>query len=374
MDESQKKEMLEMLPAKGMGEYWTSRWNVTYSDTLEYLGDALFPPSKTSGTKVAWLKGYKGLPVGLKTSNLNATPEVRSRQGVQTMDSKLAFFRESMYIDEDDRQSLMNVALSNPTLAAELESRLYDDVGTLIDAARVSTETMRMQLLQGGKIEIVASGVDYKYDFTGDDAEGAGGYTENNTLTIAGDDAWNNDETSNPIADIEQVLTKMRNLNGTVLTDIIMNTTTYNAMRRSAAVKQRAANQSQRWEYLTVTAPQLRAVMLEDFGLTIHIYDKQYKDEGGNNHKFIKDGNVIFIPSIPIGRTVFGTTPHEANMQRLNGGTSQVSVVNTGVAIANVIDEVVVNVQTIVSQLVLPVCERLEETFFMQVFDFNVED
>ena len=72
------------------------------------------------------------------------------------------------------------------------------------------------------------------------------------------------------------------------------------------------------------------------------------------------------MPSGALGSTWFGTTPEEADL--IGGNTdAEVSIVNTGVAVTTLVIPHPVNVETIVSEIVLPSFERLNECYALEV-------
>ena len=101
--------------------------------------------------------------------------------------------------------------------------------------------------------------------------------------------------------------------------------------------------------------------------LKITLYDKMYKNEQGQDVKFYPDGYVTLLPSYNLGNTWFGTTPEEFDLMSGTANAS-VSVVNTGVAITTIKEPHPVNVQTIVSEIVLPSFERMDDIYVMKVF------
>jgi hypothetical protein len=73
------------------------------------------------------------------------------------------------------------------------------------------------------------------------------------------------------------------------------------------------------------------------------------------------------LPSYALGNTWFGTTPEEFDLMSGTANAS-VSIVNTGVAITTIKEPHPVNVQTIVSEIILPSFERMDDIFVIKVF------
>ena len=99
--------------------------------------------------------------------------------------------------------------------------------------------------------------------------------------------------------------------------------------------------------------------------LDIVVYDKQFKDGSGTAMTYVPDGYVAIIPEGPLGNTWYGTTPEEADLR--DSENVKVAIVNTGVAITQIVDEHPVNVNTLASEIVLPSYERMDECYLLKV-------
>ena len=73
----------------------------------------------------------------------------------------------------------------------------------------------------------------------------------------------------------------------------------------------------------------------------------------------------MLMPNGTLGYTWYGTTPEERTLA--DSGQANVSIVNTGVAVAVTTTSDPVNTKTTVSEIVLPSFERLNECYGMQV-------
>ena len=72
------------------------------------------------------------------------------------------------------------------------------------------------------------------------------------------------------------------------------------------------------------------------------------------------------IPDGDLGNTYFGTTPEESDL--MSGNTdAQVEIVNTGVAITTIKEPHPVNIMTVVSAIVLPSFEAIDNIFIATV-------
>jgi len=341
-----------------------ANWTEVASNQIPYLGTALFPARKKAGLDLSWIKGSKGLPISLMPSAFDAKATFRDRIGVQRIDTEMPFFREGFKIKEKDRQELLRVQESNDPYLNEVLSRIYDDANNLLEGALVVSERMIMQLLfpASGEVGITikANGVDYTYEYDADDAWKTSNYT---ALTSSA--TWDNTSTADPIADIDNLRKKVLKATGVSPTIAIMNSTTFNLMGKTTAVKNRFLSTAGiTTGYLSDA--DVRAVIKDITGVEIVTYDKMYKNESGTAATFVPDDYVSLIPEGAIGATWYGTTPEEAD---LNGGVSdaKVSIVNTGIAITQIVDPHPVNVNTFASEIVLPSYERMDEVGVLKV-------
>lgn len=353
--------IFDLLTANAIAAYWTE----TNSNRIPYLGEVLFPAKKMVGLTLAWIKGFKDLPVALMPSAFDAKPTIRSRGSISKVETEMPFFRESMRLGEKDRQKILEY-LNNPNspYAKAIIEKLYDDSNTLIDGALVIPEIMRMSLLFNGEVTLAApsdSGqiVNYTYKY----ADSA--WTENNTETLTGTDAWNDSTSCNPVQDIIDIQEEMRNRYGVEIKRAVMNSTTFGLLASSKKIKDALA--PIQGIAVGITDADVKNYILRKTGVTISVYDKRYYDFNKQAQKFVPDNKVAFLPDSTLGSTWFGTTPEEADVMA-GVPDSSVQIVNTGVAVTSKKEyEPVVNLMTVVSEIVLPSFERMADVFVLKV-------
>lgn len=341
-----------------------AQWDEVYSNKIPYMGTALFPARKKAGLDLSWIKGSKGLPVSLMPSAFDAKATFRDRIGVQRVETEMPFFREGFKIKEKDRQELLRVQESNDPYLNEVLARIYDDANNLLEGALVVSERMIMQLLfpADGEVGITikANGVDYTYEYDADDAWKTANYT---ALTSSA--TWDNASTADPIKDLDTLRKKVLKATGVAPTIAIMNSNTFNLAAKTTAIKNRFLSTAGiTTGYLSDA--DVRAVIKDITGIEIVTYDKMYKNESGTAATFVPDDYVSLLPEGAVGSTWYGTTPEEAD---LRGGASdaKVAIVNTGVAITQIVDPHPVNVNTFASEIVLPSYERMDEVGVLKV-------
>ena len=113
------------------------------------------------------------------------------------------------------------------------------------------------------------------------------------------------------------------------------------------------------------TSARVQAYVEEELNIKIVVYTKKYKKETGIDANFYADNIVMLLPNGALGKTWYGTTPEERTLASKPG--ANVSIVNTGVAVAVTITDDPVNTKTTVSEIVLPSFERMDECYALEV-------
>lgn len=333
------------------------------SNEIPYLGTGFFPPQKKAGLDLKWIRGAKGLPVSLMPSTFDAKSTFRDRVGISMTETQMCFFRESMLVKEADEQEIMRVQDSNDPYAQQVLDNIFNDVQTLVDGANVVPERMRMQLLApiGGKfgININANGVNYTYDYDPDET-----LKNNHYLKIETEnDKWSSSETCDPLKNIEDAMDAQEAASGNRPEILLMSKATFNLIKNSKKVRSGilAQNATANVNY---TSAKVKQFVEEELGISIVVYNKQFKDETGLAKKFYPDNIIAMLPNGSLGSTYYGVTPEEAR-----GGQSgaSVSVINTGVTVTVSTTVDPVNTKTTCSEIVLPSWERAEECYFLEV-------
>ena len=353
-------DFVQLFTPAAIAENWTE----SASNRIPYLGEGLFPAKKQAGLDLKWIKGSKGAPISLMPTAFDAKATFRDRIGVQKLETEMPFFREGYKIKERDRQDILRAMSSNDPYAAAAIARVYDDANDLIEGANVVPERERMQLLfpVGGDMAIVikANGVDYSYNY-----DPNGTWKTNNYFALTGNALWTATNTADPFNDIQTAKDAIISNTGSEPRIAVMNRNTFKLLRSVDAVKNRYLSTSGiALGYLTDN--EIINVMKDAAGLDgVVVYDKQYRNENKVAAKYVPDGYVALLPTGPLGSTWYGTTPEEADLMGKN--IAQVALVNTGVAITQIIDPHPVNVNTFASEIVLPSYERMDEVALLKV-------
>lgn len=343
-----------------------SQYDEVASNRIAYLGAGLFPRKKKLGLDLKWIKGNKGLPVSLAPSNFDAKSVLRGRVGIETNSTEMAFFRESMLVKEQDEQEIMRVQESSDPYAQEALSHIYDDVNTLLDAADVVPERMIMQLLAptvdgSPRITIAHDGVQYSYNYDPD----ASYKTNNYTALSSPTDKWTDHTNSDPMSDVSTACDAVEAATGSRPSIMIVSKATMGHLKANANIRSAVLAQNVTAN-LFMTDARVNEIFQNELGVSIVVYTKLFKAEDGTVTKFYPDGYATLIPAGALGSTWMGTTPEERTL--MGNAEANVSVVNTGVAVAVTVTSDPVNTKTTVSEIVLPSYERMNETYVIKAY------
>ena len=350
----------EIFTAKAVADNYTE----AASNAVPYLGTGFFPAKKKMGIDLKWIIGHKGLPVSLMPSAFDAKSTFRDRVGISITETKMAFFRESYLVKEEDEQEIMRIQDANDPYAANVLEHVFDDTRNLIEGAAVVPERMRMQLLAplGGSmgIEVAANGVNYQYNY-----DPTGDWKKDHYMKIASaEDKWDAAETCDPVADLEAALDAQEAASGTRPEILLMSKATFNLMKAAKKVQAGVLAQNVTAN-VNYTSARVKAYIEEELNVTIVIYTKKFKDETGKEANFYPDNIVMMLPNGALGNTWFGTTPEERTLAKKPGAS--VSIVDTGVSVSVTITDDPVNTKTTVSEIVLPSFERMNECYALEV-------
>lgn len=352
--------LTEIFNAQAIGINYTE----AASNNIPYLGTGLFPSQKKQGLDLKWIKGHNGLAVSLMPSNFDAKSTFRDRVGIEMNETEMPFFRESMLVKERDEQEIMRVQDSNDPYATQVLNNIFNDTQTLVNGADVVPERMRMQLLAPLNgvvgIEIKANGVNYTYNY-----DPNGDWKSKHYAKIEGEaDVWTASDTCDPVKNIEDAMDKQEEEGGNRPAILLMSKATFNLIKNSAKVRSGVLAQNVTAN-VNYTTAKIKQYIEEELNVTIVIYNKQFKDETGTAKKFYPDNIVMMLPEGQLGTTWYGTTPEERTLA--GSDKADVSIVNTGVAIAVTTTSDPVNTKTTVSEIVLPSFERMNECYALEV-------
>ena len=332
------------------------------TNKVPIFGSQLFPQRKLVGTDISWLKGRDGIPVAITPSNYDAKATLRERNGFGKMETEMAFFREAMRIGEKDRQEI-NKLLNHPNsnIALPIIRNIFDDINKLVEGVDVQAEYMRMQLLQYGKFEVtnMDKTARYKYD-----------YNMSGDHQIKVGTPWSDHANSTPVSDIIAACDKIEDDTGERPTRGVMNRTTFLDMIASHSIKKdlMVGVAASSWENLYLSEQEARQYIERKTGVRIYVYSKKIgvldsatlapNMDSSSFVKLVDDNRVCLFPEGPLGSTWYGTTPEESDLMT-GASQAQVSIVRGGTAVTTYKEVHPVNVNTVVSAVLIPSFERI---------------
>lgn len=331
--------LIAQLGATNLSGYWDTR----FATKPPLAGAAIFPATKITGDQLSYFYGKQGAAKIMKLGAYDANVPMRGRIGFNAFKSDMPMFREGMMLGEKDRRDIVMLyqAGNNADLKTYIQN-IFDDRSNLILGADVSAEKMRMSALSTLSIDLVSNGVEYKATY-GDAASQKGQVTTK----------WSDYADSKPIDDIIAVKKKLK------LQQVVAycSYTTFSWLLQNASIK--SSMFAVMGQYMSVLSEQsLRQWIATNYGCTFVVFDdiaNQYTDEAGVTQQFFPDGVVTFGPVGTLGETVYGTTPEETSLwMDPNRAGVQTSIVETGVSVTTKWDADAVNMETIVSEIVLP--------------------
>ena len=326
-------------------------WEELVQDEAPYPCEELFPDDKKRGLKLSWLKGSRGLPVVLKTSAFDVHAIPRPRIGFEKLSAEMPFFKESMYIDEELRQELnMVLETGNQAYIDSVMNRIFDDEMQLLRGARASRERMRMMALTTGVVSMANNGQAFTYDYQ---------IPVNHKSTVT--TSWSTVATADPIEDMRKAKELISDDTGAVITRAMCDGVTWRNIRNNVNIQKKIYVLSN--GVGSISDDRLRQYILDEVGISVVVNDKRYKDEAGQELKFMPTNTFVMFPEGALGKTWFGTTPEESDLMTSN--VANVAITDTGVAVTTIQKADPVNVETKVTQICLPSFEEADKVYIL---------
>lgn len=338
--------LFEFLSSSNMVAYWLEK----HINDQPLLGETLFPIQKEVSIKMDWIKGVTDQPAALRLSAFDSKSIRRDREGIEEYSTKMPFFKESMYVDEEMRQQL-NILMNtnNNAMIEQIVARIFDDQIKLIDAALVTLERMRMEAVTTGTVTLESNGQAYSYDF---------GVPSDQVVDA--DTKWS-DPKADIIGEVSDFVTSMKE-KGVTITRAICNTSVAKNFRTNDAIKN-SIYVLAGGAIPSISLARALSYIYEETGVEFYVYDNVWVDEDKQAHKYVPDNTVVFLPDGELGKTHLGVTPEESDLMASN--VADVSIVNVGIAVTNSKEVDPVKIETKVSMIGLPSLERANEILIL---------
>ena len=342
-----------------------------YAETIStapYLGRAYFGTDKKMGLDMAFIKGRKGMAVALKASNFDAKAPLRDAIGFKRIENEMPFFREGYMVSEKDEQDYMTfLNANNDAMANQVLREIMKNPMDLVLGADVVPERMIWQLMAPAdgipRINVAIEGQNYTIDYT---ADNGAEYKANNFIELTGSGLWSAAATATPIQDLVDAQEAHQAKYGEKLVEFVMNQKTWKQFVNAEDTKKQVLGAVAYQNGIRVKDADVKAYMLDNYGIVVRVYNKMYIGEDGASHTFIPDGVVSAIAGTAsmLGTVWYGTTPEERSGD-LDKGT--LAIVNTGVSVYTYTTEHPVNTHCVVSEIVLPSYENMDSVVVMKV-------
>ena len=302
-------------------------------------------------------KGAKQKPVALSMSSFDVNVRPRVLKAAVDIEKRdMPFMKESILVNEKERQKLMlALQANNQNIVDQILSTIYENYKVLVDGAEVQMRRMRAQLIQNGTISISSDAGDVIVDYN---------VPSNHKETIGTTSKKWNVATADIVGDIikwQKVFTNEGYAKPTVL---VLTDTCFGYVCQNTAIVNDIKGINTNY---IVTESDIKNYLQQKFGLTVAVVNGTFVNEAGETVSYYEDNKVTLIPKGTLGKTVYGTTPEEADAV-FGSGKLDTQIVNTGVAITTMAKEDPVNVETKVSQLGMPSFEKADECFFATVY------
>lgn len=321
------------------------------------LDRTLFPSDKQYGMEIELAKGSKQRPVVLKQSTFDVAvrPRVLSAS-IDIEKREMPFFKESILVREADRQKLMlAMAANQENIVNQILGHVYNNYKNLVDGAEVQMKRMRASLIQNGTINIASDSGDIIVDYN---------IPVNHKETISTASKKWNVATADITGDIVRWQKVFTNEGYAKPTLLIMTDTLFGYVCLNTAIINDIKGLNTNY---AVTQADVKNHILQKYGVSIAIVNGVFVNEVGSTVPYYEDNKVTFIPAGALGKTVYGTTPEEAD-SIFGSNKLDTQIVNGGVAITTMAKEDPVTVETKVSQLGMPSFEKADECFFATVY------
>lgn len=328
----------------------------TYIEALPVahtIGDQLFPAKKQMGIDITMIKGASNRPVALRQSQFDTNVRIRSLKASLVEETKeMPFFKEAVVLRERDRQNLLLAMQGgNEEWRDLILSKIYEDITSLTEGAKIQVERMRMQILATGKIAVVSEDGDIEIDY---------GLPASNKKVLSGTNLWSDYTNSNPIQDIEDWIQNMIDNAHGKPSRMVLSRSVLRHIQKNQAIKYDMSDNGRTIVTESVALDYLKAKT----GLTIALVDGSYLAEDGTEQAYYPSNQITLLPEGTLGSTYYGTTPEEADL--MTGNATNVRNVNN-VTITTIKKDDPVTVLTKVSQVVLPSCEKVSQMFIATV-------
>ncbi len=127
-----------------------------------YVGDTLFPDSKTDNLEIEYMRLTDGLnlPTIAPVHAFDSEAVIASRQGLEKVKLEKLLIKEK--INQTERVQLF---LKNGASQSRIVDYIFDDAARLAEAVKTRTEAAKMEALTSGKMTVKENNLDFEVDY-----------------------------------------------------------------------------------------------------------------------------------------------------------------------------------------------------------------
>ncbi len=294
-------------------EFLTDQALQDYTQSRQYpltVGDGLFPEERTDEFEIKYLLGSNAAPVSASVHAYDSEAQVGSRDGLEEMSMEPALIKRKIKMGEK-----LIKAMTQARTDAEVQrviNQIYNDVDNMVNSVRTRIERMRFEAISTGKLALNENGYKGEVDY---------GVTDDQKETLTGTKVWS-DAGANPLDDIERFVNQVVAYSGATPERILTSRKVFNALKRHDSVRKGifGVNSAR-----LVTNAELNAFLQEQGLPAIATDDRVFRVQKNDgkyvNERFFPENKFVLLPGGELGKTVFGVTPEEANMQYMKTAT-----------------------------------------------------
>ena len=332
------------------------------ANVAPFLGEALFPKVFQDELDLKFLTGEEDVPTVLKPTAYDAEVPLRDRVGVDLIQGEMPFYREGFLIKEIDRRNIQKAAAAGDSIAVAAMRHIYKDMQRLVDGANVAAERMRWQLLAASNghptVAINANGVSMTYNYDPNNK-----YSSGNYVALTGTSAWDQYSTADPVKNLDDARKAMA-AKGVRITTVVMNENTWaDVMKNTALWSYALGTNASAGGVIYKSEALAKAVIKDNTGLDVVIYNKTFKSEAGVLTTYIPDDVVSLLPEGTVGETRYAKTPEADKYLSAPDAGITVSRVDTGIFVSHKSWDIPVKEEIIAGQICLPSFEGMYQTY-----------
>lgn len=321
------------------------------TNAAPFVGEMWFPVDKQMGLDITMVKGKQGVGVALVDAGFDTNVLYRNRRTFSEIQFSLPFQKEAYKINEKVRQELLKVQSSGEEYKKAEILKVFNDVEELLKGAAITREKMRMDILATGGILINTNGENKNYDY------GFNAATQQKTVTVKWDDA-----TADVLTDFHDMIDAATEANNDVKPAYALCRTSL--LRKLVKNNNIIAYFGSQISPVLPTLDRVKEFLENELDIKFILNDKKYiparEGVSGTPVNFYPESRITLVQEANLGKTIFGTTPEEADLLGGQATSATTQIVDTGVAVTMWKTTDPVSVSTKVSQVVLPSCENIE--------------